>query len=285
MKQFKPWQAPLWAFFSTHFYRDLGSHGKGVGFVYLLCLLAISCGVESIKTGLYFYQKIETVGSYYAEQIPSMEIANGKLSMDQKPIYYVFDPESQQPVIAFDTRVEDGKKSPHELGVPVLVTSKNIIANFGRKEADLPFENEVLNFGSFNGMKMDKQGFMQMLRTCSLGVPFIDFALRLPPAWAWHIFQAFAYSVAGLILARMISINIKYEGILRIASFAVGNAIILGILAKFFPEEVAGVSLTNFGVHLGFLQMLVAFVYTLFGVSANLSAATFVSVEEEQKSQ
>lgn len=276
MKQYKVWQAPLWAFFSTHFYRDLGSHGKGVGFVYLLCLLVFSCGIESIKTAMHFHRKIEVLGPYYAQQIPDMEVQNGKLKMDKESVYYIFDPETQEPVIAFDCTA-DTKNSPQELGVAVLVTEKNVLAKMGTESQGKA--SEILSFSAMNGMKMNKDSFMQTIRMCSLGVPFVDIALRLPPAWAWSIFQALAYSLVGLVLAKMISVNIKYEGILRVASFAVGNAIIIGIVAKFFPSEIAGVSLTNFGVHLGFLQLLTSFVFTLFGVSANLSTPTFVSSE------
>lgn len=282
MKQYKVWQAPLWAFFSTHFYRDLASHGKGVGFVYLLCVLAVSCGIESIVTGIYFYKQAETIGPYYAEQVPNMEIKNGKMTMDKESIYYVFDPESQRPVVAFDTSNARAGKRLNELGVMALVTDTGVILNLGSKDSR-GLEQEVLNFAVAGQMKMDKHSFMQTLKISALAVPFIDFALRLPPAWAWQIFQAFGFSVAGLILAQMISIAIKYEGILRVSSFAVGNAVIIGLLAKLFPSEIAGVSLTNFGMHLGLIQLLVAFVYTLFGVSANLSEPSFQPSELENE--
>lgn len=284
MKQYKVWQAPLWAFFSTNFYRDLASHGKGVGFVYLLCVLAVSCGIESIQTGIYFYKQAETIGPYYAEQVPIMEIKNGKMTMDKESIYYVFDRQSQRPVVAFDTSNARAGRRLDELGVMALVTDTGIILNMGNKDSK-GFEQEVLNFAIAGQMKMDKNSFMQTLKMSALAVPLIDFALRLAPAWAVQIFQAFGFSVAGLILAQMISIGIKYEGILRVSSFAVGNAVIIGILAKLFPSEIAGVSLTNFGMHLGLIQLLVAFAYTLFGVSANLSEATFQAAELENESR
>ena len=278
MKHFKVWQAPFWALFSTPFYRDLGSSGKGVGFVYLLCVLSVSCAIESIQTGIHYYRKVESGGPHYAEQIPTMEIKDGKLKMDKESIYFVFDPETQQPVIAFNTNSETEKKTPQELGVAVLVTEKNVIANMSNG-SDNESGSEILNFAFIKDLKMDKQSFMQMLRISTIAVPLIDFALRIVPAWLGHICQALAYSVAGLVLAHMISVKIKYEGILRVASFALGNAIVLGIFAKFFPAEIAGVSLTNFGFHLGFLQLLVAFIYTLFGVSANLSTQSFTPIE------
>ena len=66
MKHYKIWQAPILAFFSTQFYREVGASGKGVGFVYLLALLTIVCAIGPIKE----ISGMQPAGHSIIEQLP-----------------------------------------------------------------------------------------------------------------------------------------------------------------------------------------------------------------------
>lgn len=273
MKQYKIWQAPAWAFFSTQFYRDLATHGKGVGFIYLLVLLILPCTLQAVSSGTYFYNKVNNDGRIYAEQIPTIKIKDGKLSVNVESPYLIQDPNGETNALAFDT--SGNSSHPSDLNVPILITEREAIY-----QKDDGSEQQIIKFDGINDYQLDKAGLLRVLSIAAWLLPLLEFLVRLPLTWLGHIIQAFALSLAGMILAKMLSINIKYESILRVSSFALGNVIVLDTLAAIFPVEIAGIALSRLDLHWGFIKLLTGIGYTLFGVSANLSVPTFQSVSD-----
>ena len=269
--RYKIWQAPFWAFFSTQFYRELGSNGKGVGFLYLLVLLCLASMVDSAKSIAYFQNQLMSVGSEYAEQLPLVQITDGKLSIDRDSPYYLQDPQAERVALAFDT--SGTSKSTSDLDAPILVTEDAILA---RKEGSADFV--IMKFAGIKQYRFTKADLLSILEKATWVVPIGQFFISVPTIWIGHIVLALAYSLAGLLLAKTISIQIKYEGILRIASIAIGNVVILDIISKLFPAEIGGISLRQLDVHWNLVKLLVGVGYTLFGVSANLAPVTFQSV-------
>ena len=267
MKHYKIWQAPVYAFFSTQFYRELGATAKGVGFVYLLVLLSFASAVTPIKEFVSFQSLLIGRGEEICDQLPEISIDGGKLSINLPSPCYVSNPQNNENFLAFDTSGQSS--TPSDLNVPVLVTADKIILH--TSTGDL--EAKIKDIAHFHA---SPQQLKQWLCQESYLVPLFKWLLALPLIWAGHIVQALGFSLAGLLLARTISVVIKYEGLLRIASVALGNVIILDALIQIFPLDIPGVGLMEICIpNWGLYKFFLAFGFTLFGVGANLSPPGF----------
>jgi hypothetical protein len=274
LKHYKIWQAPLFAFFSTQFYRELGANGKGLGFVYLLALLAIASTVTPLKELVSVQSKLMSHGPDIVEQMPAINIEAGKLSIDRSSPFCVSDPQSGEYIVAFDMNGQ--YESPDDLNAPFLVTPDKIMS---RGATLPPFMAEFKNIQHFHASPQELAHLL-VLGSCIL--PILGYVLVLPGAWVAHILQALGFSLAGLILAKAIGVDIKYRGILRIACLALGNVILLDAVMQLFPLDIPGAGTMNIAVpNWGLYKFFLALGFTLFGVGANLSPPRFESSADD----
>jgi hypothetical protein len=207
------------------------------------------------------------------EQLPNIQIESGKLSIKEPSPFFISDPETGNNLIAFDTSGQTAV--PSELEVPMLVTSDGILTRTSRGD----FQTR---FNGIQHLQITAKDMMNILSLLAFLIPFLHYVLELLSAWIGHIAQALALSLVGLLLAKSINVDIKYEGILRIAAVALGNVILLDTMTEFFPLYIPGFGLMNITPPSWFLYKLVlAIGFTLFGVGANLSSAGFKSVSDD----
>jgi hypothetical protein len=272
LKHYKTWQSPIYAFFSTQFYRELGALGKGIGFVYLLALLAIAVAVAPVKQFASFQANMLNNGRDFVEQMPEVTIDNGKLRINQESPYYISDPQTGEYILAFDTSGQS--QTPSDLKVNVLVTAGSVLIRSPQGD----FENKLKDIQHFHASPQD---LMHWLSLGSYLLPVFTYAGALPFAWVGHIIQALGFSLAGLLLAKTISVDIKYEGILRITCVALGNVILLDAFMQIFPLDIPGLGALEIAIpNWGLFKFFLALGYTLFGVGANLSPPSFESVSD-----
>ncbi len=276
MKGYKIWQAPVFAFFSTQFYRDLAVNGKGFGFVYMLLLLSFACAIFPIKQYGFLKEQLDDKAIAIIEQLPDISIENGKLTINAESPHYITDPQTGEYICVFNCKQnKDAGREAYEIWAPILVTADEL--KFQQASGNV----STSRFAGIDHFKIEQK---QMLRWFSVLVyvfPVLIYLLLTPLAWAGHIVQALGFSLAGLLLARTISVNIKYEGILRIASFALGNVILLDAFMNIFPLNIPGYGLMQISLpSWGLYKFVIALAYTLFGVGANLSPPGFESASE-----
>lgn len=292
MKSYKIWQAPVFAFFSTQFYRELAREGKGVGFVYMLALLAFSCSISPIKELADFQMRLSQKGREIIEQIPSISINSGALSIDRESPCLVIDSETGQCLMAFDLQGDSSNiEEAKEGNTPDPVIKQNdgdelpvLFALAGKNQMILRNgnTNTRMSFRDIDKLEIKNRDMTRILALAAYLIPALSYAIAVPFAWLGHIIQAFVFSLAGLILAKTISVKIKYESILRIASFALGNVIILDSIVNIFPLDIPGLGLMQVNIpSWGLYKFVIVLVFTLFGVGANLSEPGFQSVSDE----
>lgn len=274
LTKYKIWQAPIFAFFSTQFYRELGINGKGAGFVYMFLLLVISSAIPALKGFASAQQILLNHNAQIANQFPEIRIENGKLSINKESPSFVSNPETGDYIIAFDTSGQN-LVSP-ELNVPLLVTADSVTSVGG----------QPTSFKGINNVHLTPQGLMHWAKVLSFAIPAGYYVYQVASQWLQNIVMAFAFSLAGLLLARTVAVNIKYEGILRITSYALGNVIILDGIVNIFPITVPGGGVMEFALPSWFLyKFILGLGYTLFGVGANLSPPGFQSVSDSNDEQ
>lgn len=264
MRRYRIWQIPALAFFSTQFYRELGAKGKGIGFVYLFTLLTIVCAINPIKelTGL------QPPSLSILDRIPVITIERGKVSIEDEVPYVVNDPQTGDNLIVIDT----GPQPQCTVNTPVLITQDSILVRLGDQ------------LHQFSTKELDHYQFVpeQFKRVLTIS----SYLWNLPLTWLGHIIQALGFSLAGLVLAKTISVKIKYEGILRIACVALGNVILLDGLIHIFPLEIPNYGLMEMSIpSWGLYKFVIALGFTLFGVGANLSPPSFEPAAEASGSE
>jgi hypothetical protein len=272
---FKIWQAPVLAFFSTKFYRDLATNGKGVGFVYMLTLLAIMCTIQPIH--FYFTLKdfMNGDGRAIVDVCPNIKIQNGKLSIDEPSPYVVA--LQDIPLITFYADDKSQAEMPAEPNSPMVVTQDSM-------KVLIPFQPQPIVWPlSFKGVTfaVTKKDIRSMLDMSCITVPMLLYVTNLTGFWIRSILTALFFSVMALIVAKCINAHCTYPGLLRISSVAVGCTIIISCILQLVPLHFPGIN--EWGEILALF--LIAGGYTLFGTGATLSQQAFVPVGHETPGQ
>ncbi len=271
VKHYKIWQAPVLAFFSTKFYRDLGANGKGVGFVYLLALLSVSCLVEPVRQFISLHEFMGSRGKEVAAQFPTMKIEDGRLSIDEQSPYVIS--VGDNALITFYADEKALSEMPEDDASPIIVTPTELSMRMSTTDTTrLP-----IPFKGVHKYSLNKNDIERMFAVSCFTAPTVIYLFKLPAAWLGHILQALIYSVVALLVAKLINVECKYEGLLRVSSVAVGCSVILGTITQLIPVQFPGVNEAG-----GLLaQILIAGGYTMFGTGANLSQPAFVPVNQE----
>lgn len=220
-----------------------------------------------------FRQLLLTSGQEIVEQMPTANINHGQLEINKESPYVLQNPSTGQTMVLFDTsgQILDTQHA----GSSFLVTKDRILMGSGGDK-----DMEIVSFKGVDKASINSHDLESYLALGAALLPIFHYLFLIALAWPGHICQAFLYSLAGLIVAKMVSVEIKFSGILRIASFAVGNVIVLTTIRDIFPIEIPGYG--PFDLHIPFwelVQILIAGGYTLFGVCANLSSPSFEPVE------
>lgn len=271
MKQFRIWQAPVLGFFSTQFYRDLAANGKGVGFLYLLALLSLSCLIVPVRQFLDLSEFMKRDGAALVEQFPAVKIENGKLSIDRPPPYYISSGDIAW--IGFFTDEDSEKNIGEQNTIPMIVTSSELRMRLSPSDPNgmsVPFK-EIPHY------QMSRQDIDRIFKVSCYTVPLMSYVMLVGMAWPAHIFAALLLSLVALITAKLIGVKSSYDGLLRVTSVAVGTTIIINTFNQLVHLEFPGI--TEGGTT--FIVFLVAFGYTIFGTGANLSQPAFVPHEQE----
>lgn len=252
MKRFSIIHVPLLSFFSKALYRDVGLNWKGVGFAYLLLLLAICTVPRMFKFQRGLSRFIDQEVPPLIEQVPKITIAKGQVSIDEPQPYYIKDPDSNDILAIIDTTGEI--QSLDDTEAFALLTKTKLIHQQSKMEYRTYDLSQVQEF------VLDKEritGWLDIIK--KLLIPTL-FPLMLLGSYIFRIIQALIYATIGLIFAVLCKTRLSYPALLRLAVVAITPCIIVRTV------------LESTSVHLpmaGLWFFLAAMGYLFFGVKAN----------------
>jgi len=260
-------QAPIMAFFSPSFYRDVGLHWRGTGFAYLLLLLAICWVPTFVEFHLSVSDYIENKAPALISQIPPIRIIKGEASVDVTQPHQIIYPDTGVVLAIIDTT---GKTVLLERNQAfVLLTKTEVI--FKRSE----IETKSFSLRNIEHFTLDQQGvsaWLTLFRNYS-AVVFFPFAVI--GSFAFRIVQVLLYAVIGLLFAKLCGTSKSYQTLLRLSVMAVTPVIIAKTIL-----QIASVKIPLQGL----LFFIVAMVYLFLGVKA-VSRSEETSVGEVYKGQ
>lgn len=244
------------SFFSADLYRDVARRWRGIGFLYLMLLLAVSWLPVSIRAQVGFSKWVRQDAARTLAGFPAVTIKDGVVSIDRPEPYLWRDPESGEVILYVDTT-----------GAFDLPAGANARAKLGRSSVTVQqnkYETRTHDLSQIKSFSVDAnrvQGWLQAA-TSWIGVGL--FAVGFLATLLWHLFQILIYGLIGLLLATMFGARLDYPALLRLSAVAITPAILLDTLLELFG---AGFPFS------GFVFLLIEIAYLAFAVRSNADAA------------
>lgn len=246
MKDFSPFQGPIFTFFSAPFYKDLLLHGKGMGFAYLFLLLSLIWAMETVKvyTVMQGFAANKDVVKFL-EQIPGMSLKDNKFSIDRPSPWALKEPSSGQTIVYFDT---SGKTQDldHADGAKILVTQDYMLMEekTGGGTKTLPWSDLKSDFSLES---KDVKGVMSTTVTPMVTGVFWFLGIF---AWMGHLMLALIYGALALIMDAK---KLGYVPMVRLASFAMTPAMIISLLQFMIGFDIPYYGFLTIPLSLGFI--------------------------------
>jgi len=250
-KRYTPFHAPVMAFFSLGFYRDVGLNWKGTGFAYLFVLLTICWVLVSAQIHFSVVELVETKAPGIAPQIPRITIIKDEASVDVAQPYNIMNPENGKVLALIDTTGKTLSLEGTDARVLMTRTGVRYKKNDGKMTG---FE--------FKGVKhftLDQQKISAWLRMFRNYGAIVIFFIGILGSFVFRIVQTLLYAAIGLLFARGYKTRPAYQTLLRISVMAITPVIIVNTIS-----EMARVTIPLEGV----FYSIAAMVYLLLGVKA-----------------
>lgn len=256
------------SFYSKDFYRNEAVAGKGVRFTLLALVAILSILVIFIQGRGTFEKFFAEVLPPVIEQMPTVTIEKGNISIDKSlPHYVYFGGKKQEEakglaVVFTDERLTDIdaiKSWMVENNAPIVVTPTDIMVYMTRKGELRVLEAE--NFEVFSPLTPEKmQNFAANAKIWFWPAVFIA---GIPLLWLGRIIQALLFSVLGLVINAVVRAKLTYFVLLRFSSLAIWPAFVITMVAA-----LAGFPLS------GFISIGLVAAFLIFGIiSARKTAA------------
>ncbi len=219
MKEFAPFKAPVYTFFSAPFYRDLLKNGKGIGIIYLLVLIAICWSIQTVKMFALLQAGVSGPEvSQFVSQIPEMKWKKGKLSIDKPSPYIILD-DKKEPGIVFDINGKI-KTLADAKGARVLVTEDYLVAQKSSGvEESIPW-SKIDDYAVTRAMVESWREKVVPICTAVIWSAGIFVLL-------FHVVLALIYGLIGLIFDKR---KLGFTAMMRLAAFAMTPSIIISVV-------------------------------------------------------
>ncbi len=229
MKQYSGWQAPFMSFYSASFYQEVGREWGGLGYLYLLLLIATVSLVYSLQLQIVYVPRMQEFMDTAIDRVPGIKIENGKLSIDKPAPYTVTLPvdkgqkSSEPATIIFDTR--EKPVDPKYTTAGILVTSDTVFV----KER---LQTREFDLSKIDHFALDKTQCKQLESFVFRWLAILLFLIYLPATFIVCLFQTIIYGSIGKLLASSANNKLGFGTLIRLSSVAMTPVIVLDLFFK-----------------------------------------------------
>ncbi|HET7841311.1 MAG TPA: DUF1189 family protein [Terriglobia bacterium] len=249
MRQHSVWDALILSFYSKPLYHDVAAHWRGTGFAYLLLLLALCWVPEMAKLQVGMTKWVRGEGTQIVKQIPPIDIKDGEVSTGVTTPYFIKDPEKGNVIAIIDLT---GQYTSLENSPANMLLTKH--AFYTRNSASEVRSYDLKNVKSFHLDQTRVQGWLNLAGSW-LVVVLYPFALLF--SFIYRIAQALIYGLCGLVISRVVKVQLEYLTLLRLAAVAVTPAVILETVRSVGSVHIPYWSLLCFLIAMGYLYFAV----------------------------
>ena len=247
---------PIWmSFYSRALYRDVAQNWTGTGFLYLLLLLSLAWIHPILQLHRRVGGMIETLGPAVVEQVPTISIHQGEVSIQEPQPYVVSVPGSVTPILVIDTT---GRTTPETTDAFLLLTRNQVVA---RKS---PHETRTYDLAGIQDLTIDRNSVASLLDVCRRYLAPVAYPAALIGSYVYRILQVLIYAAIGMAFANLFKASLEFPELLRLASIAVTPAIV--------ADALRGILQIDSSTVWWFLCFLVSMGYLMFAVRVNSAA-------------
>jgi hypothetical protein len=239
------------AFFSRDLYRDAARHWGGLSFLYLGLLLAVTWVPVMVAVDATFDRLIAEEAPKFVEQIPTIVIRDGRVSVDVQQPYCVNHPETGECLAMIDTTGATTSLKDSEAKI-LLTESSLVIAGDSTK-------TEAHSLDAIEELTIDQDAANGILAFAGRFLAVLLYPLVVLFSFGYRVTLTLLYGVAGLALAKTEGIKLSFGSLCSLSIMAMTPAILIQTVL-----DTAGSQIPK--AHLIFLA--VALIYLLFGIRA-----------------
>jgi hypothetical protein len=210
------------SFFSAELYRDVARNWRGIGVSYLLLLMALTWLPPIIRGHIGFRRFARDQAPAVIDQLPTLTIQGGVVSIKEPEPYVVRDPESGRAIIYIDTTGEfaDEKDAREAM---VLVSRSTM-------EVRQKNKTEVHDLSNVDGVYLDKEIARRWLN--GFATVFGPVAYVSVVIWSliWGIIRLLLYALIGLIFVSAFNARLDFAALMRLAAVAMTPGMVLDML-------------------------------------------------------
>lgn len=245
MKKFSIFHAPLLAFYSKDFYRDICLRHKGTGFAYLLLLLAV-CWIPSIvSVHMDISRLVDNDAQLIVDQIPTITIVDGEASIEEPQPFYIVYPETDEDIFVIDTT--GLITSLADTDAKGIITKTDVIYQQSLTET------RTYSLAEIDEFTLDQDMIRPWLARVKMAAAPVIYLCALPCSFAIRIVQALIYAAIGIFLCNLCKTKRTYEELLRLSVIAVTPMIIIKTIIGIVDISIPFVGLLYFLGAMGFL--------------------------------
>ena len=243
------------SFFSAALYRDVARNWRGIGALYLLLLLLLTWLPPVIKGHLGFRRFVRDEAPAVLNQVPTVTIKNGVVSIQEPEPYFIRDPQTGRALVYVDTSgAFDQKKEADEAAV---------LLSRSTMEVRQPNKTEVHDLSKVEYLYIDKHFASRWLNTGATVFGPVAYVGGVVGSFLWGLIRLLIYGLIGMIFVSAFNARIDFAALMRLAAVAMTPAMLIDTLAWTF----------NFGYlpccGWSALMGLVTLIYLGFAVKAN----------------
>ena len=239
------------SFYFKPFYRDVALHWRGLAFVHLFILLAL--------TGVAFMLHFHTIASIFVNeqapaiiaQLPTIDIQGGEVKVAVQQPFNIFKPDTQELFAVIDTTGQI--RSLRQTQAMLLLTRSQLMARIG------PGDSRVIDLGAIDALRLTQGDMAQWLQTSLRWAPFVLYPLALFFTYCLRTVQVLIYAGIGMVMASLLKRALPFGAAASVAVMAMTPVILIDALIM-----ILNIHLPLWGLG----SFIVAFGYLFFGIRA-----------------
>jgi hypothetical protein len=250
--------SPLYhSFSSAELYREVAASWRGKAFLYLLLLLALTWIPQMLRTYADIREFIDDQGGAMFDQVPSIVIDGGRLSVDVEQPYFIRFGRDDEIVATIDTTGRIGSLENAE--GRILVTDTTVSFRRGPGGGV-----ESFSFSEIDDARFDGNTLRRWAETFAPWVPVAAYPLALVWSFAYRLLQVLVYSLFAMLIAKRLGLRLAFDALYSITIVAITPAVLLK--TAFWLSEF-----THPLMFIPYVALALGYVY--FGVASNRTSA------------
>jgi hypothetical protein len=244
------------AFYSGRLYRDAAQNWKSYSFLYLFFVVALMSTATTLHLHATMKTAIQSTARAFIEQVPVITLNEGNLSIDAQEPYIIIDPENGRAAVIIDTTGQFTSLDDSE--AVVLLTQNRMFVKKSHHET------RILDLSGIEDFQLDQGTLIQWLDIFQSWFAVVLFPFVLVGSFFYKVFQVLVYALIGLIICKLIQIDLPFHALLSTAVIALTPALVISLILSILNLTPPMWKFLTFLLTLGFL---------VFGLRANRSPA------------